>query len=121
MYANSENVSAEEAASILGHGVTVEHIRRRILRGTLPAEKAADGAWQVPAAALAQLLDERDPCGSCGAPADLFIIIKYHHKERVEFILCEKCANQVEGVYSRRGGVLEVVSFPLLSEGWLYK
>jgi len=99
--------------------VTSENVRGRIRRGSLAAYQDEDGEWYIPGAELERILTEVEPCANCTASATSYVIVKYHHHHRVEFILCDRCAQQAETAYRRKGGVLEVVAYPLLSEGWL--
>ena len=115
----SETVTIPEAATILGAGATPEHVRGCILRGTLKAHKDEKGEWCIFLSTLRAILEELEPCDNCNRPATIKIIVKYHFHERVEFTLCDKCASATESSYSRRGGVLEVVRYSLLSEGWV--
>lgn len=113
-----KTINAAEAAKILGNGVTIENVHGRIRRGSLEAYKNEQGNWRIPIAELRRVLDEVEACGNCSNLATSFVIIKYHHHNRVEFALCDKCTRKAQLAYSRQGGVLEIVTFPLLSEGW---
>ena len=114
----TEAVNVAEAAEILGKGVTVADVHGRIRRGSLDAYKDEQGNWCIPTAELQRVLDQVEVCGSCMNLATSYVIIKYHHHHRVEFILCDECARKTQLAYSRRGGVLEIVAYPLLGEGW---
>jgi hypothetical protein len=114
-------LNIKEAAVKLGDGITSDHIRGRIRRGSLKAIQDDSGNWWIPSSEVDRLLQERELCGNCRKPATQFVIVKYHFHERVEFVLCDVCAGTAETAYSRKGGVLEVISYPLLSEGWYRK
>ena len=47
------------------------------------------------------------------------VIVKYPHHDRVEFELCGEHGAQTVLAYGRQGQVLEVVTYPYQSEGWL--
>jgi len=47
------------------------------------------------------------------------VIVKYPHHDRVEFELCAHHAGQTAIAYGRQGQVLEVVTYPYQSEGWI--
>ena len=49
----------------------------------------------------------------------MFVIVKYLRHDRVEFFLCDLDGDEALLSYGRQGGVLEVVSYRLQSEGWL--
>jgi hypothetical protein len=51
-------VGLREAAQLLG--ISCEGVRKRVLRGQLPATKSADGAWQISLPALDTLKVARD-------------------------------------------------------------
>jgi hypothetical protein len=114
-----KTVDIYQAAKILGQGVTSDNIHARIRRGTLKAYQDDDGEWHIPTAELNRIQQELENCGNCTQPATSFIIVKYHNHVRVEFILCENCGTSAEKAYSKNGGVLEVVSYPIRSEGWM--
>jgi hypothetical protein len=114
-----EEFTVAEFTALLGGRVTIENVRGRIRRGSLIADQDEDGAWYIPRAELERVMAEVEPCNNCESPATSYFIVKYHHHHRVEFTLCESCAQQAEIAYSRKGGVLEVVTYPLLGEGWL--
>ena len=114
-----KTVDIYQAAQILGKGVSSDNIHARIRRGSLKAHKEKDGEWRIPTAELNRIQQEMENCGYCMQPATSFIIVKYHNHVRVEFILCENCATSAERAYSKNGGVLEVVSYPIHSEGWM--
>lgn len=113
-----KTVPVAEAMKILGHGVTLANVHGRIRRGSLEACKNEQGEWRISLTDLKRILDEVEVCGSCPNLATSFIIIKYHHHIRIEFTLCDECAAKAQLAYSRQGGVLEIVAFPLLREGW---
>jgi len=113
-----KTVSVPEAVKILGNGVTLENVHGRIRRGSLEACKNEQGEWRISVADLGRVLDEVEACGSCSNLATSFVIIKYHNHNRIEFALCDECAGKAQLVYRRQGGVLEIVTFPLLGEGW---
>ncbi|MCP5099331.1 MAG: hypothetical protein GY943_27575 [Chloroflexi bacterium] len=115
---NDATVSAAEAAEKLGNGVSLEDVYGRIRRGTLSASKDEWGNWRIPIANLTQILNDIEDCGSCSNLATSYVIVKYHHHNRVEFTLCDDCAKKAHVAYGRRGGVLEIITYPLLSEGW---
>lgn len=115
---SDEDVSVPEAVKKLGSGVTLENVYGRIRRGSLNAYKNEQGDWRISVADLKKVLDEVEACGSCSNLATSFVIIKYHNHNRVEFALCDECAGKAQLAYSRQGGVLEIVTFPLLGEGW---
>ena len=110
--------SAAEAARRLGEGVSLEDVYGRIRRGSLAAEQDESGSWRVSLVSLNQILANVEQCESCSNSATSYIIVKYHHHERIEFELCDVCAKKAQVAYGRRGGVLEVVTYPLLGEGW---
>lgn len=114
-----KTVDISQAAEILGDGISADHIHARIRRGTISAQRSEDGKWRIDLTELQRIQDQGEYCGNCSQLATGFVIVKYHNHERVEFTLCENCANNAEKAYRKQGGVLEVVSFPLLSEGWL--
>jgi len=115
-----EAITIAETAEILSHGVTPENIYGRILRGTLSAYQAEGGEWYVPIAEINRIVNEVEMCGNCSNKGTSFVIVKYHHHNRVEFTLCDWCAEKAEKAYSKRGGgVLEIVSYPLFGEGWM--
>jgi hypothetical protein len=114
-----EEIPIAEFTALLGGHVTIENVRGRIRRGSLRAYQDPDGEWLIPKAELERLLADVEPCNNCASPATSYLIVKYHHHHRVEFTLCHSCTQQAETAYSRKGGVLEVVTYPLLGEGWL--
>ena len=114
-----KTVSVSEAAEILGNGVTKENVRARIRRGSLEATKDNGGKWRISTHVLQTVLNEVEPCNNCNQNATSYVIIKYPHHDRVEFALCEVCAEEAEKAYSRQGRVLEVIGYPILGEGWL--
>ena len=114
-----EAFTVSEFVALLGGRVTTGNVRGRIRRGSLSAYQDQDGEWYIPKAELERIMAEVEPCDNCAALATSFVIVKYHHHHRVEFTLCDSCAQQAQTAYSRKGGVLEVVTYPLLSEGWL--
>lgn len=116
---NLEEFTIDEFTALLGSRVTIENVRGRIRRGSLIAYQDENGEWYIPRTELKRLMTEVEPCNNCAGPATSYFIVKYHHHHRVEFTLCDSCAQQAEIAYSRRGGVLEVVTYPLLGEGWL--
>ena len=115
---NDNQLTPHEAAVYLGTGITPANIFARIRRGSLTAVSQND-TLTIPQSELDRLLREVDPCADCGQPATTYLIIKYHHHERVEFSLCDFHANTAQMAYGRKGGVIEVVTYPLLGEGWL--
>jgi len=117
---NDEKITVRisEAALMLGNGLTPENVHGRIRRGTLEATKDELGEWRVSVAVIRRILDEVDPCSNCENSAVSLVIIKYHHHVREEFVLCVNCAQKAHSAYSRQGGVIEIVTFPFLGEGW---
>ena len=111
-------LTCEEAANYLGVGITAANIFARIRRGSMTAVTQNDTVL-IPQAELARIIQTVDPCSDCGQPATTYLIVKYHDHDRVEFSLCQRHANTALMAYSRQGGVLEVVAYPLLGEGWL--
>ncbi len=107
-----------EAADYLGTGITATNLFARIRRGSVTAVPHND-TITIPQSELDRLIREVDPCADCGQPATTYLIVKYHHHDRVEFSLCNHHANTAQMAYGRKGGVLEVVAYPLLGEGWL--
>ena len=116
---HQEAITVSEFVALLGDHVTIGHVQGRIRRGSLSAFQGENGEWYIPKAELARIMAEVEPCNNCAAVATSFVIVKYHQHHRVEFTLCDGCAQQAQTAYSRKGGVLEVVAYPLLSEGWL--
>ena len=114
-----EAVTVPAFARLLGEGVTEENVHARIQRGSLAAHQDETGEWFVPRAELDRIRAEIEPCQNCGEPSNSYVIVKYHDHERVEFALCDVCASAAQMAYSRKGGVLEVVTYPVLGEGWL--
>lgn len=112
-------VSVAEAAELLGDGVAERHIRARLRRGTLLGTEAADGTWRVSVAGIEDSLTNVPACGGCGNRVTDMVIVKYPHHDRVEFELCAHHAAQTAVAYGRQGQVLEVVTYPYQSEGWL--
>jgi hypothetical protein len=110
--------TCQEAAVYFGIGITAANIYARIRRGSITAVSHNNTAT-IPQAELDRLIRDVDPCADCGQPATTYLIIKYHDHDRVEFSLCDYHANTAQMAYGRKGGVLEVVAFPLLGEGWL--
>lgn len=47
------------------------------------------------------------------------VIVKYPDHDRVKFERCPSHALQTAVSYRRQGGVLEVVTYPYPSKGWL--
>ena len=113
-----ETVGTEEAARLLGEGVEVRHVRARIRRGTLPATERGDD-WLVPRGSIEAALAAAPPCQVCGLPSTAFVIVKYPKHDRVEFELCASHGANAVISYGRQGHVLEVVSYPYQSEGWI--
>ena len=85
----------------------------------LKAYQDDDGKWRIPIAELNRNQQEMENCGNCAEQATSFIIVIYYNYVRVEFILCEICVTNAERAYSKNGGVLEVVSYPIHVEGWM--
>lgn len=107
-----------EAADYLGTGITPANLFARIRRGSITAVTHND-TITIPQSELDRLIGEVPPCTDCDKPATTYLIIKYHDHDRVDFSLCDYHANTAQMAYSRKGGVLEVVAFPWLGEGWL--
>ena len=103
-------VTIEEAARMLGQGVSPEDVHGRIKRGTLEAAQNEAGEWWIERTYLNQLIEEREKCSACAAPGSQYVIVKYHFHERVEFVVCESCLRSSTQAYNRKGGVLEVIS-----------
>ena len=112
-------ITVSEFIALLDGRVTIGNVHGRIRRGSLSAYQDENGEWCIPKAEVERIMAEVEPCNNCAASATSFVIVKYYHHHRVEFTLCDGCAQQAQTAYSRRGGVLEVVTYPLLSEGWL--
>ena len=111
-------LAPQEAAAYLGTGITPANIFSRIRRGSMTAVKH-DDTITIPQSELDRLIREVDPCADCGQPATTYLIVKYHDHDRVEFSLCDHHASTAQMAYGRKGGVIEVVAYPLLGEGWL--
>ncbi len=77
------------------------------------------GNWRIPLENITQILEDVEICGNCSNKATTFLIIKYPNHNRIEFSLCDACGRKAQAAYSRQGNVLEIVSFPLLSEAWM--
>jgi len=112
-------MSLAEAATLLGDGVTARHVQARLQRGTLQGIRAADDSWRVTVRSIEQALANAPSCGGCGSRVTEMVIVKYPHHDRVEFELCAHHAAQTAIAYGRQGHVLEVVTYPYQSEGWL--
>ena len=112
-------VSPAEAAALLGDGVVESHVRARLRRRSLEGEQADDGTWSVSVAGIEDSLTNVPACGGCGNRVTEMVIVKYPHHDRVEFELCAHHAQQTAVAYGRQGRVLEVVTYPYQSEGWL--
>jgi len=108
-----------QAAQLLGLGVTADHFHARIRRKSLKAQMDSDGVWRISLSELHQVQQQEESCPTCSLAVTSYVIVKYHHHQRVEFTLCDDCADATEKAYSKQGGVLEVVSYPVLSEGWM--
>ena len=116
---NLDNLfTCQKAAAYLGNGITTANLFARIRRGSLTAVTQNDTIF-IPQTELDRIINEVDPCADCGQPATTYLIVKYHDHDRVEFSLCENHANTAQMAYGRKGGVLEIVAYPLLGEGWL--
>ena len=116
---NNEAITLSELVQRLGNGVTLANLRGRIRRGSLAAHEGERGELYVTQSEVERILEEVESCQSCSNAATSFIIVKYHHHHRVEFILCSDCAQQAQAAYGRQGGVLEIVVYPLQGEGWI--
>ena len=116
---NQDALTLAELARMLGNGVTPANLRGRIRRGSLAAFLNAQGEWLVNRREARKIMEEVEPCQSCPDLAASFVIVKYHQHHRVEFTLCPDCAQKAQSAYSRQGGVLEVVVYPLHGEGWM--
>lgn len=116
---HQKSVTMAEFVAFVDDRVTIENVRARIRRGSLTAYRNEAGEWMIPQLELERVLVDVEPCHNCAESATSFVIVKYHHHQRVEFSLCDRCAQKAEIAYSRKGGVLEVVTYPLQSEGWL--
>ena len=112
-------VSTAEAADLLGDGIAPSHVQARLRRGTLVGEQAPDGTWRVSVHGIEESLAGVPACGGCGNRVTEMVIVKYPHHDRVEFELCGHHAAQTALAYGRQGHVLEVVTYPYQSEGWL--
>jgi hypothetical protein len=116
---HQEAITVAEFVAQLGGRVTIGNVQGRIRRGSLAAYQDENGEWHIPRSELKRIIADVESCDNCSALASSFVIVKYHQHHRVEFALCDRCAQQAQSAYSRRGGVLEVVTYPLLGEGWL--
>ncbi|MCP4304018.1 MAG: hypothetical protein GY926_14080 [bacterium] len=113
-------VSLVAAASLLGDGVvTAAHVKARVYRRSLDGEQDAAGEWQVSVDSIERSLANVPTCGGCGSRVTDMVIVKYPNHDRVEFELCANHAMQTAIAYRRQGQVLEVVTYPYQSEGWL--
>jgi hypothetical protein len=113
-----ERLTADETAAMLGDGVEARHVRARIHRGTLAATKHGDD-WLIAKQTIEDALAGAPPCEACGSPSTAYLIVKYPHHDRVEFELCAAHGSEAVLSYGRQGQVLEVVSYPYQSEGWI--
>ena len=111
-------ISVKEATELLGPGVTVQNVVGMTKRGTLHGVNDENGQLMIDKYHLDEVIENREKCDACRKPGSQFVIVKYHHHVRVEFVSCEDCVIEAVNGYSRKGGVLEVVYFPLLSEAW---
>lgn len=111
-------VSTDQAADLLGDGVEARHVRARLLRGSLQGVQT-DTGWFVRLESINQELAATPLCEACRLPSTTYVIVKYPHHDRVEFELCTTHGADAVLSYGRQGQVLEVVSFPYQSEGWL--
>ena len=116
---HQDTVTVSEFVALLDGRVTVGNVHGRIRRGSLSAYQDEKGEWCISKAELERIMAEVEPCDNCATLATSLVIVKYHQHHRVEFTLCDSCAHQAQAAYSRKGGVLEVVTYPLLGEGWL--
>jgi hypothetical protein len=116
---NKEAITLSALVHVLGNGVTLENFRARIHRGSLAAYQDEQGDWYVPRSEVERITEEVESCQSCSNLATSYIIVKYHHHHRIEFMLCPDCAQKAQSAYSRKGGVLEIVAYPLQGEGWM--
>jgi len=114
-----EVLTISEFVTALGGEISIENVLGRIRRGSLSAYQNINGEWNIPLTELERIKAEVEPCNNCSDVATSYVIVKYHHHQRVEFTLCDECAQQAEAAYSRKGGVLEIITYPLLGEGWL--
>jgi hypothetical protein len=112
-------MSLAEAAAVLGDGVAEAHVQARLRRGSLSGERAPNGTWRVSVAGVEAALGGAPACGGCGSRVTEMVIVKYPHHDPVEFALCAHHAVQTALAYRRQGHVLEVVTYPYQSEGWL--
>ena len=112
-------VDSAAAADLLGDGVTEAHVRARLRRRSLAGRQLADGSWLVVSASIDESLAAAGSCGGCDDAATEYMIVKYPHHDRVEFSLCAAHARTAALSYGRQHGVIEVVTYPLQSEGWL--
>ena len=115
----SDALTLSQAAEMLGPGITSANIYARIRRGSLAAAKDAEGVWHIPRSEVQRTLEAVGNCAHCDQRATNHMIIKYHHHERVEFDLCDQCVLSAERAYRRQGGVLEIVVYPVIGEGWM--
>lgn len=111
-------LTVTEAAAQLGAGVSLANVYARIKRGSVTAV-VLDNQTYILQAEVNRLIAELEPCADCQQPATSYVIVKYHHHERLHFSLCQRHAATAQMAYSRQGGVIEVVAFPILGEGWL--
>ncbi len=114
-----EEIDTAAAAQLLGSGVTEWHVRARLRRGSLTGRRFSDGRWLVDSASIDESLASAGRCGGCESDATEYIIVKYPDHDRVEFSLCAAHARTAATSYGRQHAVLEVVTYPLQSEGWL--
>ena len=112
-------LTLSEAAMLLGDGVSAAHVKARLRRRTLHGEQDADGQWRVSVDSIESALADVPSCGGCGNRVTEMVIVKYPQHDRVEFELCGVHAAQTAISYRRQGQVLEVVTYPYQSEGWL--
>jgi len=104
---------------MLGDDILPEDVYKRIQLGTLEAYKNDEDEWRLYVTDLKRILGEVEPCSNCSENATKLVIIKYHFHHHVRFVLCQKCAYAAQSAYSRKGGVIEIITFPLLGEGWI--
>jgi hypothetical protein len=116
---NREAIALSESVHLLGNGVTLENLRARIHRGSLAAYQDERGDWYVTKSEVKRITEEVESCHSCSNLATSYGIVKYHHHHRIEFMLCPDCAQKAQAAYSRKGGVIEIVAYPLQGEGWM--
>ena len=103
---HQEAVTVSKFIALLGGRVTVGNVNGRIRRGSLSAYQDENGEWYIPQAELERIMAEIEPCNNCAALATSFVIVKYHQHHRVEFILCDSCAQQAQTAYSREAGCI---------------